>query len=84
MSDDLRQLACLAQHKRHLVWRYGPQFSEYCQWCGIGWLPSVRGDNKILGELVRVYLDSKGQHTVCIQGDTGTLTQEPALALEAP
>ena len=50
VTPDLRQVACVAKHKRHLVYRTGPQTSEGCVWCGVLW-------NNYLhyGELVRVY-----------------------------
>ena len=81
MTDlDLRQMACLAQHKRHLVWR---DISEQCVGCGISCFaaPPIR-----LGGLVRVY--GKGhsgpsQYRVHVLDETHYADLD-ATVLEAP
>ena len=54
MTHELKQLACIVRHKRHLVYRCGPQESDHCIWCGLYWYSKHEGIRH--GDVVRVYL----------------------------
>lgn len=51
IAHELRQLACLQRHKRHLVYRQRGHETEGCVWYGTGWA----GYDNYIGELVRYY-----------------------------
>ena len=54
MTDlDLRQMACLAQHKRHLNLRTTRE--KGCQWCGGPWKDDDTHGIKCFGETVMLY-----------------------------
>lgn len=78
MNDiDLRQMACLAQHKRHWVWRTGKNFSECCQWCGVSWM-----SRQLVGELVRVYPHRTSKKCDFVIQGSDDATQYTAIPLE--